>query len=140
MKSREYAQLKIARLPNLMSKTDAEMRKLLEEASLDAEDILELLEGHNIHLLDMEDITACDCNVLLEGIKKHYDSIRENGGQDGAILMWQYNGGFDPDASPLSRLVAGQKVDFRQVKGISEIEFKSCLIKYFEMLRNEKRH
>lgn len=140
IKSRLYAKQKIGRMPGIMSLNDAELHNLLIEVSLEADDIAYFLEGHDLGLIDFADIEDCHIDVLLEGLKKHYDVTRENRGQDGAILMWQFNGGFEPDANALSRLVSGQKIDFRQVKAIPENELKSCLIKYLEMLASEQHH
>lgn len=140
IKSRLFAKQKIARLPGIMSLSDVEMSNLLQGATLKVEDIKELLNGRDVGLLDFEDLEDVPAEVIIQGLKIHYDEIRERGKQEGEILAWQYNGGFDPDINEASRLVSGQKIDFRKIKVVDEKILKEWLTKYLEMLRNEQHH
>jgi hypothetical protein len=135
IKSRLYAKAKVGRMPKIMSLSDAEISNLLQEASLEAEDIKELLNGRDVGLLDFEDLEDIPAEVIIQGLKIHYDEIRERGKQEGEILAWQYNGGFDPDANEAARLVSGQKIDFRKVKGMEESDLREWFIKYLTMLQ-----
>jgi hypothetical protein len=139
IKSRLYAKAKVGRMPKIMSLSDAEISKLLQNIEIEPDDIQNFLEGHDLGLLGMDDIEACAIDVIFQGLKQHRENIKEHG-QDNNVLAWQRNGGFNYDENPAAMMVVGFEVDFRKVRTMDEKILQEWLIKYLKMLASEQHH
>jgi hypothetical protein len=125
-------------MPKVLSLSDAEMKNLLQNVTIELEDIAGFLEGRDLNLLDFSDIEECPIEVILQGLKAHREFIKENGGQDGNILAYQRNSFFDSFENPAAELVSGIGTDFKKIRAMDGHALKAWLVKYLEMLLSEK--
>ena len=136
LKSRRYAAQKIAEMPGIMGLSDAEMEKLRQAVKLEPEDIMDLLQGHNIGLIDdFSDIAECSTEALFGGLKLFAES-----GFNPELEAWQRNSGLDFTINPAAEMLSGEKMDFRKIRTMKEETLKDWIVTYLEAIKEQKHY